>query len=74
MTSDDAHACKAHFCPRRTPGTTLSSANRAAAPSLDFWGLAVKVAQPLGSLDGEMRNKITKLLIIVVPRRTAGDG
>jgi hypothetical protein len=31
-------------------------------------------AQPLGSPSGYMRNKITKLLIVVVPRRTAGDG
>jgi len=32
------------------------------------------VAQPLGSLASQMRNKITKLPIVVVPRRTAGDG
>jgi hypothetical protein len=31
-------------------------------------------AQPLGSPSGEMSNKITKLLILVVPRRTAGAG
>jgi len=31
-------------------------------------------AQPLGSPSGHMRNKITELLIIVVPRHAAGDG
>ena len=31
-------------------------------------------AQPLGSPSYEMRNIITKILIVVVPRRTAGDG
>jgi hypothetical protein len=32
-------------------------------------------AQPLGSLSYQMRNIVTKLLIIVVvPRRAAGDG
>jgi hypothetical protein len=43
-------------------------------PSLDFQGLAAITAQPLGSSGGYMRNIITKLLIVVVPRRTAGDG
>ena len=41
---------------------------------LDFQPLAGMFAQPLGSLSGPMRNKITKLLIVVVPRRAAGDG
>jgi hypothetical protein len=31
-------------------------------------------AQPLGSPSAEMSNKITKLHILVVPRRTAGAG
>jgi hypothetical protein len=31
-------------------------------------------AQPLGSLGLYMRNIITKLLIVIVSRRTAGDG
>jgi len=48
--------------------------SRQATPSLDFPGAAAMFAQPLGSPSGYMRNKITKLLIIVVPRRTAGDG
>jgi hypothetical protein len=42
--------------------------------SLDIWGVADITAKPLGSPGGHMRNKITKLLIVVVPRRTAGDG
>ena len=37
-------------------------------------GLAAITAQPLGSPSRQMRNIITKLLIVVVPRRTAGDG
>jgi hypothetical protein len=41
---------------------------------LDFWGLAAMFAQSSRSLSRHMRNKITKLLIVVVPRRTAGDG
>jgi hypothetical protein len=41
---------------------------------LDFQSSGSMFAQPLGSLSGQMRNKITKLLIVVVPRRTAGDG
>jgi len=44
-------------------------------PKLDFPALDSMVAQPLGSLSGSMRIIITKLLlIVVVPRRTAGDG
>ena len=43
-------------------------------PWLDFRALASMVAQPLGSSSGHMWNKITKLLIVVVPRRAAGDG
>jgi hypothetical protein len=31
-------------------------------------------AQPLESPSGQMRNKITSILILVVPRRTAGAG
>ena len=41
---------------------------------LTFGGLDAMVAQPLGSPSRQMRNIITKLLIVVVPRRTAGDG
>src|ERR1700692_4752146 len=56
----------------RTPANLLIS--RPATPSLDFLGFAAMFAQPLGSPSGYMSNKITKLLIVVVPRRTAGDG
>jgi hypothetical protein len=56
----------------RNPGKLKKS--RIVLPSLDFPGFAVMFAQPLGSPSGYMRNKITKLLIVVVPRRTAGDG
>ena len=41
---------------------------------LDIRALAAMFAQPLGSLSHSMRNIISKLLIIVVPRRTAGGG
>jgi hypothetical protein len=41
---------------------------------LTFGGSPLWFAQPLGSPSGYMSNKITKLLIVVVPRRTAGDG
>jgi len=44
------------------------------SPTLDFQVLGSMFAQPLGSLSGNMRNKITKSLILVVPRRAAGDG
>jgi len=44
------------------------------ARQLDFRDLGSMFAQPLGSLSGNMRNIITKLLIVVVPRRAAGDG
>jgi hypothetical protein len=43
-------------------------------PQLDFRALDGMFAQPLGSLSRSMRNIITKLLLIVVPRRAAGDG
>src|SRR6267154_2785450 len=60
---------------RRTPGTPLSCGNRAERGlPLTFRGSSLWFAQPLGSPSGQMRNKITKLLIVVVPRRTAGDG
>jgi hypothetical protein len=45
-----------------------------AAFALTFRGRALWSAQPSGSLSANMRNIITKLLILVVPRRTAGDG
>jgi hypothetical protein len=57
-------------CPE--PGYSLETVGKAA--SLDFWDLMAITAQPLGSLSRTMRNKITKLIIVVVPRRTAGDG
>jgi hypothetical protein len=41
---------------------------------LDIWAVEAMYAQPLGSLSGQMRNIITKLLITVVPRRIAGGG
>jgi hypothetical protein len=60
---------------RRTPGTPLSYRNRAERGlPLTFRGPSLWFAQPLGSPSGQMRNIITKLLIVVVPRRTAGDG
>jgi hypothetical protein len=69
------HGWNGEIRTRRKPGTPLSSKNRAKwPPSLDFRGLAAINAQPLGSPSRQMRNIITKLLIVVVPRRTAGDG
>jgi hypothetical protein len=50
------------------------SFQRETAPGLTFRAWAVCFAQPLGSPSADMRNKITNLLIVVVPRRTAGDG
>ena len=44
------------------------------ARGLTFQARSVCSAQPLGSLGRQMRNIITKLLIVVVPRRTAGGG
>jgi hypothetical protein len=44
------------------------------AARLDFPVLDGMFAQPLGSPSADMRNKITKLLIVVVPRHTAGGG
>jgi hypothetical protein len=41
---------------------------------LDFQLLGGMVAQPLGSSNRRMRNIITKILIVVAPRRIAGDG
>ena len=43
-------------------------------PSLDFWSLEGMVRATFGKSEPTMRNIITKLLIVVVPRRTAGDG
>jgi hypothetical protein len=60
---------------RRTGQSPLFSPNNAvAALTLTFPAWPVWSAQPLGSLSRDMRNKITTLLIVVVPRRTAGDG
>lgn len=41
---------------------------------LDIGAAPAMVAQPLGSSLAVMRNIITILLIVVVPRRIAGDG
>ena len=69
------HGCKPKIHPRRTPGSPLSfELSVIAARGLTFEASGSMFAQPLGSLSGPMRNKITKLLIVVVPRRTAGDG
>ena len=62
-------------CAREMPGIRLNYTNRAEQGlPLTFGGSPLWFAQPLGSLSGHMRNKITKLLILVVPRRTAGGG
>src|SRR5216684_7569541 len=70
-----AHGCKRKIYPRRTTGTRLSfkfSASWRLALTFGVWLLWF--AQSSRSPSGQMRNKITKLLIVVVPRRTAGDG
>ena len=41
---------------------------------LDIGVSVAMFVQPLGSLLGNMRNIITAILIVVVPRRIAGDG
>ena len=70
-----SHSCKPHFRARPTPGTRLIWPNRVGrCLPLTFRGWSLCSTQPLGSPSRRMRNKITKLLIIVVPRRTAGDG
>src|SRR5712691_9901966 len=62
-------------CARRTAGTRLNCAERTERRlPLTFGRSPLWFAQPLGSPSGYMSNKITKLLIVVVPRRTAGDG
>jgi hypothetical protein len=43
-------------------------------PCLDIGTLAAMFAQPSGSFVRRLRNIITKLLIVVVAGRTAGDG
>src|ERR1700686_4561523 len=45
--------------------------SRWASPSLDFLGLVAMFHATFGKSGRRMRNKITKLLIIVVARRTA---
>src|ERR1700730_18487473 len=76
MTAEHrAHGCKEHFRSRPGQKTPISlQIMRVVPTSLDIWGPADITAQPLGSSSRKMRNKITKLLIVVVPRRTAGDG
>jgi hypothetical protein len=61
-----------HSPNRRNPANLMEIAP--AWPCLDIRAMAAMFAQPLGSLSRQMRNIITKLLLIVVPRRTAGDG
>jgi hypothetical protein len=62
-------------CAREMPKTRLNCTNRAERRlPLTFGGSPLWFAQPLGSPSGHMSNKITKLLIVVVPRRTAGNG
>src|ERR1700682_6406182 len=48
--------------------------SRCGTPCLDFSGRTAITRATFGKLGGHMRNKITKLLIVVVARRTAGDG
>ena len=57
---------------RKTRLSCEKSRRRRLPLTFGVWPLCF--AQPLGSPSGHMRNKITKLLIVVVPRRTAGDG
>src|ERR1700694_4483032 len=57
---------------QKTPLSSKSCASCGLPLTSRVWPLWF--AQPLGSLSGHMRNIITKLLIVVVPRRTAGDG
>ena len=74
-SAEPLHGREQQIRTRRTAGTPLNcSKSRFERPSLDFRGSGGITAQPLGSLSRQMRNIITKLLIVVVPRRTAGDG
>jgi len=57
---------------RRNPANLAKSGQ--ALPSLDFPGPGAMFRATFGKSSRQMRNKITKLLIVVVPRRTAGDG
>ena len=57
---------------RKTPLSWKSDAPELS--SLDFPGYGAMVCATFGKFERHMRNKITKLLIVVVPRRTAGDG
>jgi hypothetical protein len=59
---------------RAESAATLRTEAEFTARKLDFRALGSMFAQPLGSLSGNMRNIITKSLIVVVPRRAAGDG
>jgi hypothetical protein len=56
----------------RNPATVSKSRKWLAC--LDIRALAAMFAQPSGSLSSIVRNIITKFLIVVVPRHTAGDG
>jgi len=57
------------------PKTPLKSDfSASAAPPLDFPGFGSMFRETFGKYNIQMRNIITKLLIVVVPRRTAGDG
>jgi hypothetical protein len=75
VVREDAHSwkCKFPLAERPEPRYTDKIALER-RPSLDIGRLAVMFAQSLGSLIEKMRNIITKLLILVVPWRTAGGG
>jgi hypothetical protein len=72
MTAFCAGAANSHSPNGRNPANLAEIAPD--APCLDIREMADMFAQPLGSLSNQMRNIITKLLIVVVPRPTAGDG
>jgi hypothetical protein len=64
----------ANSCSPKGRNTVKLKKSRVVPASLDFPGFAAMFAQSLGSPSRDMGNKIAKLLIVVVPRRTAGDG
>ncbi|MGJ5206953.1 hypothetical protein [Bradyrhizobium sp. HKCCYLR20261] len=60
--------------PNRKFRATLTKSRQRASLCLDIKVTMVMFAQPLGSQLAVMRNFIAILLIVVVPRRIAGDG
>src|SRR5262245_11262421 len=69
------NCCRSEIRSRRTGKSRLQLRNREIGrPSLDIDTLLAMFAQPSGSMTRRMRNIITKLLIVVVPWRAAGDG